>query len=88
MTFRTQSGTFTSNRTSEMRFFLSEFSESRDITWKFHVIPDANNAMPYDMIIGRDLMQSLNMDVLYSENTVVWDDLRLPMQQVNKSTGK
>ena len=71
-----------------MRFFLSEFSESRDITWKFHVIPDANNAMPYDMIIGRDLMQSLKMDVLYSENTVVWDDLRLPMQQVNKSTGK
>jgi hypothetical protein len=86
--FRTQSGTFTTDRKTEMQFFLSEFSESRTINWKFHVIPDKNNAMPYDMIIGRDLLHTLKMDVLYSENVVVWDDLRLPMQEVNKSSGK
>ena len=85
MTFRTQSGTFTSNRTSELEFFLSEFSESRHIKWNFHVIPDTDNKMPYDMIIGRDLMKSLKMDVLYTENVIVWDELRLPMQEINTS---
>ena len=47
--------------------------------------------MPYhDMIIGRDLMKSLNMDMLYSEHVIVWDLLRLPMQEINtyfRSTG-
>ena len=41
--------------------------------------------MPYDMIIGRNLMKSLKMDVLYSENVIVWDELRLPMQEINMS---
>ena len=41
--------------------------------------------MPYDMIIGRDLMKSLKMDVLYSENVIIWDELRLSMQEINTS---
>ena len=86
MSFQTQSGTFTSDKTSEVEFFLSEFSESRHIKWNFHVIPDGNSKMlPYDMIIGRDLMKVLRMDVLYSENVIVWDDLRLPMQEIKSS---
>ena len=86
MSFQTQSGTFTSNKTSEVEFFLSEFSESRHIKWNFHVIPDGNSKMlPYDMIIGRDLMKVLRMDVLYSENVILWDDLRLPMQEIKSS---
>ena len=59
--------------------------------WQLHVISDGNNKMPYhDMIIGRDLMKSLNMDMLYSEHVIVWDLLRLPMQEINtyfRSTG-
>ena len=35
------------------------------------------------MIIGRDLLKKLKMDVLYSDNIVQWADLKLPMQQVN-----
>ncbi len=33
------------------------------------------------MIIGRDLMRELKMDVIYSDNIVTWDVLTLPMQQ-------
>ena len=41
--------------------------------------------LPYDMIIGRDLMKVLRMDVLYSENVIVWDELHLPMQEIKSS---
>jgi hypothetical protein len=86
MKFRTPSGTFTSKKVTDTEFFLNEFSESRHIRWKFHVLPE-NSKLPYDMIIGRDLMRKLKMDVLYSDNVVTWDELKLPMHEVS-ATGK
>ena len=81
MQFRTPSGTFSSKKTAGMEFYLNEFSESRHIKWNFHVLPE-NSKLPYDMIIGRDLMRELKMDVLYSDNVVIWDELKLPMHEV------
>ena len=47
---------------------LSEFSESRIICPKgIRLLPDACD-LPYDLIIGRDLMHELKMDILFSEN--------------------
>ena len=86
MKFRTPSGTFSSKKYTDTEFFLNEFSESRHIRWKFHVLPE-DCKLPYDMIIGRDLMRKLKMDVLYSDNVVTWDELRLPMHEV-KSNGE
>ena len=86
MKFRTPSGTFLSKNAVEMEFTLNEFSESRRVRWKFHVLPE-NSKLPYDMIIGRDLMRKLKMDVLYSDNVVTWDELRLPMHEV-KANGE
>ena len=68
-----------------MQFFLREFSESKQINWTFNILPE-NSTLPYDFIIGRDLMQTLKMDILvYSESKVRWDDLRLPMREVKQS---
>ena len=86
MKFRTPSGTFSSKKYTDTEFFLNEFSESRHIRWKFHVLPE-DCKLPYDMIIGRDLMRKLKMDVLYSDNVVTWDELRLPMHEV-EANGK
>ena len=36
----------------------------------------------YDVIIGWYLMKELRMDVLYSEDVVVWDSIRLPVQKI------
>ena len=80
-TFRTANGQFTSKLCSRMKFALPEFSKARQIEHVFHILPENSN-LPYDMIIGRDLLRELKMDVLYSDNEVVWDDLRLPMNQV------
>ena len=46
-----------------------------------------NSKLPYDMIIVRDLMRKLKMYVLYSDNVVTWDELKLPMYEVS-ATGK
>ena len=75
-----------STKATDMKFSLNEFSESWQVQWKFHVLPE-NSKLPYDMIIGRDLMRKLKMDVLYSDNVVTWDELWLPMHEV-KSNGK
>ena len=37
--------------------------------------------LPYDGIIGQDLMKELQMDILYSEYVVVWGGVRLTMQK-------
>ena len=87
MKFRTPSGTFSSKKVTDTEFFLNEFSELRHIRWKFHVLPGEDCKLPYDMIISRDLMRKLKMDVFYSDNVVTWDELRLPMHEV-KATGK
>ena len=39
------------------------------------------------LIIGRDLMRKLKMNILYSDNVVTWDELKLPMHEVS-ATGK
>ena len=70
--FRTPSGTFTSKDAVDVDFTLSEFSDSRRVRWKFHVLPE-NSRLPYDMIIGRDLMRNLKMYVLYYNNVVTWE---------------
>ena len=86
ITFRTPSGTFQSKDAVDVDFTLSEFSESRRVRWKFHVLPESSR-LPYDMIIGRDLMRNLKMDVLYSDSVVTWDELKLPMHKV-QANGK
>ena len=51
------------------------------MTQKFHVLPGKQN-IPYDVIIGRNFMKELQMDVLYSLDVVVWGGVTLPMQKI------
>ena len=39
--------------------------------------------LPYNVIICHKLMKELQMDVIYSENVVVWDGVILPMQKIH-----
>ena len=85
ITLCTPNNKFALNKSFKMQFFLREFSESKQINWTFNILPE-NSTLPYDFIIGRDLMQTLKMDILvYSESKVRWDDLRLPMREVKQS---
>ena len=39
--FSTPNGIFTSNRSCELEFHLSEFSENRKLKWNFHLLPES-----------------------------------------------
>ena len=68
--WQTTAGTVSTNGKSKIDFFLSEFSDSRKITHDFHVV---NTVLPsYDMIIGRDLMHLLKLDVQFSTGSLDW----------------
>ena len=78
--FSTLNGTFLSDKESKIELDSREFSKSKIVAWKFHVLTGKN--ISYDVIMGHDLMKELQMDVLYSEYVVVWDGVRLPMQKI------
>jgi hypothetical protein len=45
--------------------------------------PEANS---YDLIIGRDLMHEIGIDICFSAAEVRWDNASLSMKSVDKST--
>ena len=66
----------TSIKTKRLDFSLTELESNRKIEKSFHVVDiDIKN---YDMIIGRDLMTSLQLDVKGSDLSIKWDDAAIP----------
>ena len=51
------------------------------------MLPEKQN-LPYDVIIGRNLMEELHMSVIYSEDALVWDSVRLLMQKSRMKNGR
>ena len=56
---------------------MSELHEDRLIEWNLHV---AKALGKYDMIIGRDILQFLKIDLRFSDNVVEWDGSELPFK--------
>ena len=68
--WQTAAGDVSTSSRCKLEFGLHEFSTTRRITHDFHVM---NQLIPgYDMIIGRDLMQILKLDVMFSTSTLSW----------------
>ena len=53
---------------------LPEFHEHRVIEWDMYVDESSSSLSTYDMIIGRDIMESIGLDLLFSENLMRWDN--------------
>ena len=85
--FSTPNGMFSSNKEFGIKFNFTEFSEIKLIARKFHVLPEKQK-LPYDVSIGRYLMKELHMDVLYSEDVVVWDGVRPTIQKIQNGKWK
>ncbi len=79
--WNTAAGKVSSTHTCYVNFSLPEFSDTRTINWKVHVGELQN--VHYDMIIGRDLLDHLGIDIKYSTGHVIWDDMELPMKAVD-----
>jgi hypothetical protein len=73
-------GTFNVSKEVKLRFSLPEFGSSKIITSKFKIDSSTNNGIGYDMIIGRDILAALGIDISFKDETVTWDYVTVPMK--------
>ena len=82
-TWRTKAGSFSTTKKCTCTFMLPEFHKHRVIEWEMYVDESSSALSNYDMIIGRDLMESIGLDLLFSENLIRWDGATVPMQDIS-----
>ena len=80
--YSTGNGTFKTKYETTERLMLPEFSDKKNITWHFSVFEGSD--VGYDMVIGRDLMLELGMDISFAKKTVTWEGIEIPMRDFNK----
>ena len=78
-TWNTAAGHMTTTGRCKIQFILPEFHSDRVISWDAHV-HESTVTQKYDMIIGRDLLNALNMDIRFSDQTITWEDGMIPMK--------
>ncbi len=73
----------TTAKTKRLEFRLLELNANRNIEKSFHVVDiDLKN---YDMIIGRDLITSLQLDIKGSDMSIKWDDSAIPWRSIDST---
>ena len=73
----TAAGVLTTTEQVNVNLTLPELHEKQMITWKMHVTKSNLN---YDMIIERDLLSKLGMDIMCSKCHVEWDHKTVPFK--------
>jgi hypothetical protein len=77
-TWSTPAGDLSTKESCTAQILLPELQSSRGIEWKFHVAPSLGN---YDMIIGRDMLTDLGIDIRFSDNVISWDGAEMPLKE-------
>ena len=73
----TANGELSTNKKAKSQFTLPELHDDKLIEWDFHVTPSLGS---YDMIIGRDVMEFLGIDIQFSKKEVEWDNAIVPFK--------
>ena len=81
----TKGGIFSTSGTCPVKFYLPEFSTQECIKWKFHVDNSVRTTNTrYDMILGRDILEQLPLDIKFSDRTLSWQDRSVPMKTMDE----
>ena len=78
----TPAGDISTTEKTKSQLKLPELHEDRLIEWDFHVAPDLG---VYDMIIGRDMLEFLGIDIKFSDLTVSWDGAVMPFKDAGSA---
>ena len=73
----TPAGDLTTTSEVKAQFTMPELQEKQLVEWSLHV---TKNMGAYDMIIGRDILEFLGIDILFSEKVVTWNGSELPFK--------
>ena len=74
-------GSIATGKMARARFVLPELHDNRMIEWNVHLAKSLLGS--YDMIIGRDILTELEIDIKFSDQTVVWDEHDMPFKDVD-----
>ncbi len=80
-TWATKAGSFTSPKKCKCKFMTPEFHKHRVVEWEAYVDDCKSNVSMYNMIIGRDQMEAIGLDLLFSENLMRWDNASVPIDR-------
>lgn len=76
----TKAGSFKTKRRCDIEFTLPAFHEHRKISCMAYVDESHHESCNYDMIIGRDIMHSLGINLLFDTAEITWDNAKVHMQ--------
>ena len=76
----TKAGSFKTKRSCDIEFTLPAFHENKTISCKAYVDESHHESCNYDMIIGRDIMHSLGINLLFDTAEISWDNAKVHMQ--------
>ena len=79
MKFVTGNGIKLLDRAVVIEFTLCEFTDKRKIEWKFIV---DENKDKYDIILGRDLLCILGLNMNFEERFIEWKGMKIKMRQL------
>ena len=77
--WNTPNGTLTTRGKVRSQFTIPELHDNRVIEWNFHV---TKTIATYDMIIGRDMLEDLGIDIQFSDHTIIWDGHDMPFKNM------
>ena len=66
---------------THLHLLLPEFYSNRLLTHEVHVLQ--SNSTNYDMIMGRNLMEKIGLELSFKNYNVTWDDVSIPMKPVD-----
>ena len=81
--WKTAAGQFLTSSTCDIEFALTELQEKRTMKNSFHVVDDT--MLQYNMIIGREVLSHLKIDLEFSTNSIKWDGATVPFRDSNST---
>jgi transposase InsO family protein len=78
----TKGGIFYTKGKCKVPMILPDFTRTVKITFPCHVDPtQTSDETNYDMILGRDFMHKVGIDLLLKTYMIVWDGIEVPMRE-------
>ena len=73
----TPNGSMSTNHMVRGQFTLPELQDNQLIEWNLHV---ADTLGSYDMILGRDVLEFIGLDISFKYKEVTWDQVSIPFK--------